>query len=92
MPIVTNSTTQISEYESPRWREPWSVRAAPLMEILVVRIRQVEFNSFSANWWFNVVRVNICFYDLQEDGLCCFWAQGAFVGCFCCAEIVVVTS
>ena len=42
---------QISEYESLRWREPWSVHAAPLMEILVVRIHQVEFNSYSANWW-----------------------------------------
>ena len=86
MPIVTNSTTQISEYESLRWREPWSVLAAPLMDILVVRIRQVEFNCYSANWWLNVVRVNICFYDLQEDGLCWFLAQGAFVCCFFVAQ------
>ena len=48
------------------------------MEILVVRIRQVEINSYAANWWFNVVRGNICFYDLQEDGLRCVLAQGAF--------------
>ena len=62
------------------------------MEILVVRIRQVESNSYSANWWFNVVRGKNCCYDLQEDGLRCFLAQGAFVCCFCDPEIVAITS
>ena len=57
------------------WCEPWSVHGAPLIEILVARIRQVEFNSYSANLWSMCCEETFVFMTYRRMGSVVSWLK-----------------